>query len=157
MSKAAFTLQKSRLFQRAVFFALLNPQPNGAGFAGIKTNLTLDLNKTGVAEGLLLQLRAQGNLEFWKVVMTNSQFYSQTAPYNYEAKFRVAQDNEDFKRINIPLSDFQAYYRGALIPDAPPLQLEKIGTFGLQTFGGVYDEFKQSGVGSLEIDFIAMY
>ena len=89
--------------------------------------------------------------------MTNSQFYSQTAPYNYEAKFRVAQDNEDFQRINIPLSDFQAYYRGALIPDAPPLQLEKIGTFGLQTFGGVYDEFKQSGVGSLEIDFIAMY
>ena len=157
MSKAAFTLQKSRLFQRAVFFALLNPQPNGAGFAGIKTNLTLDLEKTGDAEGLLLQLRAQGNLEFWKVVMTNSQFYSQTAPYNYEAKFRVAQDNEDFQRINIPLSDFQAYYRGALIPDAPPLQLEKIGTFGLQTFGGVYDEFKQSGVGSLEIDFIAMY
>ena len=157
MSKAAFTLQKSRLFQRAVFFALLNPQPNGAGFAGIKTNLTLDLEKTVVAEGLLLQLRAQGNLEFWKVVMTNSQFYSQTAPYNYEAKFRVAQDNEDFQRINIPLSDFQAYYRGALVPDAPPLQLEKIGTFGLQTFGGVYDEFKQSGVGSLEIDFIAMY
>lgn len=157
MSKAAFTLQKSRLFQRAVFFALLNPQPNGAGFAGIKTNLTLDLEKTGVAEGLLLQLRAQGNLEFWKIVMTNSQFYSQTAPYNYEAKFRVAQDNEDFQRINIPLSDFQAYYRGALVPDAPPLQLEKIGTFGLQTFGGVYDEFKQSGVGSLEIDFIAMY
>ena len=157
MSKAAFTLQKSRLFQRAVFFALLNPQPNGAGFAGIKTNLTLDLEKTGDAEGLLLQLRAQGNLEFWKVVMTNSQFYSQTAPYNYEAKFRVAQDNEDFQRINIPLSEFQAYYRGALVPDAPPLQLEKIGTFGLQTFGGVYDEFKQSGVGSLEIDFIAMY
>ena len=157
MSKAAFTLQKSRLFQRAVFFALLNPQPNGAGFAGIKTNLTLDLEKTGVAEGLLLQLRAQGNLEFWKIVMTNSQFYSQTAPYNYEAKFRVAQDNEDFQMINIPLSDFQAYYRGALVPDAPPLQLEKIGTFGLQTFGGVYDEFKQSGVGSLEIDFIAMY
>ena len=157
MSKAAFTLQKSRLFQRAVFFALLNPQPNGAGFAGIKTNLSLDLNETDGAEGLLLQLRSQGNLEFWKVVMTNSQFYGQTAPYTYEAKFRVSQDRNDFQGIKIPFTDFQAYYRGALVPDAPPLQLEKIGTFGLQTFGGVYDEYKQSGVGSLEIDFIAMY
>ena len=40
--------------------------------------------------------------------------------------------------------------------DAPPLDLAKIGIFGLQTFGGVYDEFKQSGVGALEIDFIAL-
>jgi len=157
MSKAAFTLQKSRLFQRAVFFALINPQPNGAGFAGIKTNLSLELDKTGEGQGLLLQLRSQGDLEVWKVVMTNSEFHGQTAPYTYEAKFRVTQDHKDFQRINIPFTDFQAYYRGALVPDAPPLQLEKIGTFGLQSFGGVYDEYKQSGVGSLEIDFIAMY
>ena len=49
MSKAGFTLQKSRIFQRAVLFALLNPQPNGAGFAGVKTNLSLELEKTGEA------------------------------------------------------------------------------------------------------------
>ena len=158
MSKASFTLQKSRLFQRAVFFALLNPQPNGAGFAGVKTNLSLELEQTGVeGEGLMLQLRSQGDLEVWKVVMTNSEFSGQTAPYTYEAKFRVTQEHQDFQRINIPFTDFQAYYRGALVLEAPPLQLEKIGTFGLQSFGGVYDEYKQSGVGSLEIDFIAMY
>ena len=39
MSKATLTLQKlNKKFvgvdQRAIFFALLNPQPNGAGFAG---------------------------------------------------------------------------------------------------------------------------
>jgi len=157
MSKAGFTIQKSRLFQRAVFFALINPQPNGAGFAGIKTNLSLELDKTGQGEGLLLQLRSQGDLKVWKVVMTNTEFSGETAPYSYEAKFRVTQDHKDFQRINIPFTDFQAYYRGALVPDAPPLKLEKIGTFGLQSFGGVYDEYKQSGVGSLEIDFIAMY
>ena len=39
-SKAAFVLQKSKLFQRVVFFAMLNPQPNGAGFAGVKTNVS---------------------------------------------------------------------------------------------------------------------
>ena len=36
MSKANLVLQKSPTFQRAIFFTLLNPQPNGAGFAGMK-------------------------------------------------------------------------------------------------------------------------
>ena len=39
MSKATLTLQKLNkesigVEQRAIIFALLNPQPNGAGFAG---------------------------------------------------------------------------------------------------------------------------
>merc|ERR1712141_336122 len=85
MSKASFTLQKSRLFQRAVFFALLNPQPNGAGFAGIKTNITFDLDSFNSTEGLLLQMRSQGDINYWKVVMTNSEFYGETAPFTYEA------------------------------------------------------------------------
>ena len=50
----------------------------------------------------------------------------------------------------------QAYFRGSVVEDAPPLDLAKVGVFGLQTFGGVYDEFKQAGVGALEIDFIAL-
>ena len=59
-SKASFVLQKSRLFQRAIFFALLNPQPNGAGFAVVKTNLTLDLGEAGAqSEGFIVQCRAQ--------------------------------------------------------------------------------------------------
>ena len=59
-SKASFVLQKSRLFQRAIFFALLNPQPNGAGFAGVKTDLSLDLGEFGAqSEGLIVQCRAQ--------------------------------------------------------------------------------------------------
>lgn len=41
MSKASFSLQRSRLFQRAVVFALLNPQPNGAAFAGVKVSSQL--------------------------------------------------------------------------------------------------------------------
>merc|ERR1711892_1345945 len=43
MSKAVFGLQKSKLFQRANFFALLNPQDNGACFAGIKRNITFEV------------------------------------------------------------------------------------------------------------------
>jgi hypothetical protein len=44
-----------QLFQRAVMFALLNPQPNGAGFAGVRTNLT-GLGQFQDAQGFLLQV-----------------------------------------------------------------------------------------------------
>merc|ERR1712071_367946 len=44
-SKALMVLQKARLFQRAVFFALLNPQPNGAGFAGIMIGMICPVAK----------------------------------------------------------------------------------------------------------------
>ena len=61
MSKAVFSLQRSVRFQRAVLFAMINPQvgllkyfdklriflvqsffsqPNGAGFAGVKSNIS---------------------------------------------------------------------------------------------------------------------
>lgn len=157
MSKASFVLQKSRLFQRAIFFALLNPQPNGAGFAGVKTNLTLENPSDYFGDGLMIQCRAQGNLKYWKFVLTNKEFSGQQADYSYEAKFQVDLNSAEFERVSIPFSDFKAYYRGAVVLDAPPLDLGKIGIFGLQTFGGVYDEFKQTGVGSLEMDFISVY
>merc|ERR1712029_1319268 len=60
MSKASFVLQKSRVFQRAIIFALLNPQPNGAGFSGVKTNLTLENPDDFSGDGLMIQCRAQG-------------------------------------------------------------------------------------------------
>ena len=37
MSKASLVLQKTQQYQRAIFFALLNPQPNGACFAGFRS------------------------------------------------------------------------------------------------------------------------
>ena len=78
-SKGALVLQKTQLFQRAVFFALLNPQPDGACFAGMLTNVThLDLSEMAGqdCQGLVLQVRAQAShnaiklcfmLYFWGV------------------------------------------------------------------------------------------
>merc|ERR1712215_467902 len=70
MSKAAFSLQKSKLFQRAVMFAVINPQPNGAGFAGVKVNISFEDYQD--KEGIQLRIRGQGNLKNWKVVLTES-------------------------------------------------------------------------------------
>ena len=66
-SKASFVLQKSRLFQRAIFFALLNPQPNGAGFAGVKYNLTETLENN--SEGFEIKCRGNGDIRYWKIVL----------------------------------------------------------------------------------------
>ena len=155
MSKAVFSLQKSKVFQRAVMFAIINPQPNGAGFAGVKSNVTFE--DVDGKEGVLLQCKGQGSLKYWKVVLTDSEFLGLTKLYTYEAKFTVNLDSEDFETVRLPFSEFKAFYRGQEIQDAPKMDLKKIGAFGLQTFGGVYDQFKQTGVGSLEIDYVAFY
>ena len=155
MSKAVLSVQKSKVFQRAIMFALINPQPNGAGFAGVKSNVTF--GDVDGKEGILLQVRGQGSLKYWKVVLTDSEFLGLTKLYTYETKFPVNLDSDDFETIRRPFSEFKAFYRGQEIPDAPKMDLKKIGAFGLQTFGGVYDQFKQKGGGSLEIDFVAFY
>ena len=95
--------------------------------------------------------------------------------------------DDHFDQVHLPLTEFAAFFRGQQVEDAPPLDLTKvarkkiiikkfrsssitiytsskqtiipaqIGAFGLQTFGGVYDDFKQSGVGTLEIDSVSLY
>merc|ERR1712088_515452 len=74
MSKAVFSLQRSVRFQRAVLFAMINPQPNGAGFAGVKSNVNFSSEEHLQAkpQGFLLQLRGLGQLQYWKVVLTDS-------------------------------------------------------------------------------------
>ena len=46
-SKATLVLQKTKIFQRAIFFALLNPQTNGACFAGMDIDLLFQNDFSG--------------------------------------------------------------------------------------------------------------
>merc|ERR1719370_1190914 len=159
MSKAVFSLQRSVRFQRALLFAIINPQPNGAGFAGMKSNITFSDEQLKVKpQGFLLKLRGQGQLQYWKVVLTNSDQLGLPLLYTYEHKFHLhSLNNGEMEEVHLPLTEFAAFFRGQQVEDAPPLDLNKIGAFGLQTFGGVYDDFKQSGVGSLEINSISLF
>ena len=43
---------------------------------------------------------------------------------------------------------------GEVPPDEIPLDLTKIEAIGIQAFGGVYDDFKQTGPVTLELDYI---
>ena len=69
MSKASFVLQKTEKYQRAIFFALLNPQSNGACFAGFRSHTDFDSSSYTSVQ---LRLRgAQGDLWRYKILLTN--------------------------------------------------------------------------------------
>lgn len=147
MSKANLVLQKTRVFQRAVFFTLLNPQPNGAGFAGMRTLVNLDLR--GYSR-ISLVCRGQGQNFHYKVVLRHRGKHS-SEDYEYEHMFEVPKT---FAEVDLQLDDFKAYWRGKEMPTAEPLDLQHITMFGLQVYGGVYLSYKQSGVSALEIEKI---
>lgn len=63
-SKAALVLQISQLFQRAILFTLLNPQPNGAGFAGVRKSTNLDLSSF---KNIEIACRGQGENSHYKI------------------------------------------------------------------------------------------
>merc|ERR1711973_257125 len=150
-SKGAFTLQKT---QRLVFFALLNPQPNGACFAGMSINRTLQ--EFGDYNGFTLKVRAQG-LKGWKMVVKMVEDDGSFGLVDYELKFQMDTESEEFEIVTLPTQDFQAFYQGQLVEDQPPLDLSMVGRMGLQTFGGFYDGTLQRGPGTLEVDYIRLY
>lgn len=152
MSKATLSLQTTEVFQRGILFALLNPQPNGAGFAGVKHSLE-GADLTGHA-GIEIQCRAQG-LKHWKVVLNHAM--AEVDPsVTYEAVFQLDPADKTFSYVRIPFDAIHPYRRGQLY-DAPPIKLDQLKAFGLQTYGGVYSEEKQSGPGTLEIEYVGAY
>ena len=160
MSKSSFVLQKTQKYQRAIFFALLNPQENGACFAGYRTGIDID---TSHYTDLELRLRGfKGDLWRYKILLTNQR---QTYQRSYEAFFNVndtchCQQMQGSCNcevdVTLPLDSFEAYYRGRPDPDAPPLNSSNVVSLGIQAAGGVYEEQKQSGVGAIEIDYITL-
>merc|ERR1711874_380509 len=141
MSKAAFSRQKSPMFQRAVLFAMINPQPNGAGFAGVRSDVGSRRGQFENATELHLRVRGQGDLTHWKVVLTQDGEEYVT----YQNVFEVQKDGEQFEVVRLRLDEFKPYRRGRPMPDEPALNMSEVATLGLQAFGGVHEEFKQSG------------
>lgn len=85
MSKAVFVLHKNTAYRRAIFFALLNPQLNGAGFAGIRAIKTYNL--TGHTK-LQIQCRGQGQYNGFKVVLRHKGLNDEPN-YSFEQYFQV--------------------------------------------------------------------
>ena len=160
MSKASLVLQITQKYQRAILFTLLNPQPTGACFAGFRSPTDFDSSKYKAVQ---LRLKGvKGDLWRYKILLTNQK---QSYQRSYETSFNVnvacrckriqGACNCEFD-ITLPMRDFKAYYRGKPDPEAPPLNAGNVCSLGIQTAGGVYEDQKQSGVGSVEIDWIKL-
>lgn len=151
-SKAILTLQTTQVFQHAILFTLLNPQPNGAGFAGVRTMTNLDLSNF---ENIRINCRGQGNNSHYKVVLRHKGHHS-NKDVTYEQFFMVPVSSSNFSTVTLPLANFKPYYRGHEVPDAEPLDTASITMFGLQVYGGVYLPIKQKGVSALELQNISV-
>ncbi|KAL0849118.1 hypothetical protein ABMA28_013469 [Loxostege sticticalis] len=147
MSKAVLVIHENKGFRRAIFFALLNPQPNGAGFAGIRAIRRYDL--TGHTM-LQIQCRGQGQFNGFKIVMRHKNLNDEPN-YSFEQIFQAPKD--EFAVRNLPFSDFKAYYRGKRVNNET-LDLSQVSSIGIQMYGGVYQVVKQKGPATLEIDWI---
>ncbi|KYN32833.1 hypothetical protein ALC56_12899 [Trachymyrmex septentrionalis] len=151
-SKATLTLQTTQLFQRAVFFTLLKPQRNGAGFAGVRKLTNLNLSRYRNIE---IICRGQGQNNHYKISLRhrgqNSNMY-----FSYEQFFTVLISDDVFTTVTLPLKDFKPYYHGVEILDGEPLDTTNITMFEFQIYGGIYLPIKQRGVSALEIETVAV-
>ncbi|XP_045763596.1 uncharacterized protein LOC123866147 isoform X2 [Maniola jurtina] len=148
MSKAVLVIHRNAEFRRAIFFALLNPQPNGAGFAGIRALGSYDL--TGHTK-LQILCRGQGQHNGFKVVLRHKGLNDEPN-YSFEQYFQAPKD--EFAIRELPFSEFKAYYRGKRVVNNETLDLSQVSSIGFQMYGGVYQPIKQKGPATLEIDWI---
>ena len=70
--------------------------------------------------------------------------------------FQAVKTNNDFEVVVLKFEDFHQMIDGQINPNEVPLNKIDIKTFGFQAFGGVYDDFKQSGPGTLEIEYVKL-
>lgn len=94
-SKATLVLQKTQVFQRAIFFTLLNPQPNGAGFAGVRTRVNLNLTDF---KTIVINCRGQGKNNHYKAVLRHKGLDSNN-DLSYEQFFQVSSNKINLKEI----------------------------------------------------------
>ena len=151
-SKATLVLQTTQVFQHAIFFTLLNPQPNGAGFAGVRTITNSNLSSFKDIE---ITCRGQGSNSHYKVVLRHKGLHT-NEDVEYEQLFVAPMSNTEFSTLRLPLANFKPYYRGREVPDAEPLDTAHITMLGLQVYGGVYSPLKQKGVSALEVKDISV-
>jgi len=151
-SKGFLVEQKTQEFQRAIFFSLLNPQPNGAAFAGVAyRKKSFDLTNFSA---LKINVRAQGENYIYKMILRHHNEQSSLQP-SYEIFFELPKNT--LTEAFLLFDDFKPYSRGKpLDPDTtPPLDRSDITSISLQIVGGVYSSVKQHGASSLEIDRIS--
>ncbi|CAH8488905.1 unnamed protein product [Schistosoma turkestanicum] len=138
-------------YQSAIFFYLLNPQPDGSAFAGI--DYELDSWNLSDYKGIIIDLHRQGENPNFKLI-----FYGNCSEIftcqSYESFFETSGQRQ---QIELPFSSFKPYFRGEPKPELPPLDITQLSRIGIQAYGGVFADKRQSGPGSIELFTISAY
>lgn len=155
MSKAVFSLIESETVRHAVLLTLLNPQPDGACFAGVNTRISQNINNWANYAAISINIRGQGQYSDFKVVLQD--YKSETnSSLAFEQHFDSFIGGTGFATIALPMSQFFCYYRGVRCDEI--LDLTNIFTLGFQAAGGVYGEVddQQKGAASVEVNWIEL-
>lgn len=91
-SKASFSIQETARLRRGVLFTLLNPLPNGAGFAGYGKRVTLDISSFNV---IAIHCRNQGQYKHYEFLLRQKgetdkdgkpayTYYFEVSPYYFD-------------------------------------------------------------------------
>jgi len=139
-SKADFTIVQSDSHRNAILFTLLDPQPNGACFAGVESSTTQrDWTKV---KSISLLCKNTGAYNLYS-------FFLRNGNSRFEQEFQV---QGEYSTITLLVSNFVCFRRGKRCEQE--LDVQNIDAFGFQATGGVYKTSKISGVAALEIKTI---
>jgi len=156
-SKAVMTIVESETVRRAVFFALLNPQPDGACFAGMRKFYNTPQDWSEYVYIALNRVRNQGeNTQYKIIIQDDKSVYNSSLVF--EGFFDVTsfpEDDEGFIYVTYPLDKFICTYHGQHCN--LDVNTRHVVSAGLQIFGGVYIEnMDQYGPATLELDRIEL-
>jgi NADH dehydrogenase [ubiquinone] 1 alpha subcomplex assembly factor 1 len=118
--------------QTALFSGVVSLE-NGGGFASVRTR-PAEYNFAGCS-GLTLIVKGDGKK--YKVNLTDS---ASRGDVLFQAKFSTVLSQ--WIALYIPFKDFVPTFRGRPLPDYPPLNANRIQTFGLMISEGQPGEFE---------------
>uniref|UniRef100_A0A0G4HZ09 NADH:ubiquinone oxidoreductase intermediate-associated protein 30 domain-containing protein n=1 Tax=Chromera velia CCMP2878 TaxID=1169474 RepID=A0A0G4HZ09_9ALVE len=150
MSKGLFGITESEAVRHATFLAVLNPQPNGACFAG--TEFSFPSPVSWLSDNYLrVRVRIQGDEGLlYKIILTDTdRERGETRSFQYTLP---QGDGKTFANVVMALSEFKCTFRGK--PCEGTLNTDAISSIGIQVAGGRYEERQGSGPVSVEIEHI---
>ncbi|CAH0557867.1 unnamed protein product [Brassicogethes aeneus] len=150
-SKATLTLLQNGPLQRAVLFTLLDPQPDGAAFAGIRKNVKLDLTNVNK---ISMNIKSRGEYRGYEFCLRDRGLSGVRAP----AYCQYFKGPEDFETVNFAIDEFKPHFEGQILTNYTALDKANVSQLSLLTYGGVRlpKHMQQSGVAAMEINWISI-
>lgn len=145
LSNATITFQNSHDDKSHILYVHLQPQPNGACFAGFKIQQPFDLSS--FAKLIITLQNLSENKSYYQLVLNTED--SQEKGYDYQKPFTLTSNTT--QRITFQLSTFKTTRRGEPYPDAPDIDLSKITSIGIRIIGRAQQNIYQTGLYGLRL------